>query len=59
MDPLGLSLENFDAIGTWRQTGEADLPIDASGSCLMERSSRGLRGCERCCWSAGTSSSAP
>jgi hypothetical protein len=31
MDPLGLSLENFDAIGTWRQTGEADLPIDASG----------------------------
>ena len=31
MDPLGLALENFDAIGTWRQTGEADLPIDASG----------------------------
>ncbi len=31
MDPLGLALENYDAVGTWRQTGEADLPIDASG----------------------------
>ena len=32
MDPLGLSLENYDAIGAWRTTGEADLPIDASGA---------------------------
>ena len=31
MDPLGLALENYDAIGAWRTTGEADLPIDASG----------------------------
>ena len=31
MDPLGLALENFDAIGRWRDTGEAGLPIDASG----------------------------
>jgi mono/diheme cytochrome c family protein len=31
MDPLGLALENYDAIGKWRTTGEADLPIDASG----------------------------
>jgi cytochrome c5 len=30
MDPLGLSLENFDAIGQWR-TKEAAGPIDASG----------------------------
>ncbi len=33
MDPLGLSLENFDAIGQWRTT-DADKPIDASGVLL-------------------------
>ena len=32
MDPLGLSLENFDAIGAWRTTSEARTPIDASGA---------------------------
>ena len=32
MDPLGLALENYNAIGKWRLTGEADLPIDASGN---------------------------
>jgi hypothetical protein len=32
MDPLGLSLENFDAIGQWRDRDrEAGDPIDASG----------------------------
>jgi mono/diheme cytochrome c family protein len=31
MDPLGLSLENFDATGRWRTLGEASTPIDASG----------------------------
>ena len=30
MDPLGFSLENFDAIGQWR-TMEGEAPIDASG----------------------------
>ncbi len=30
MDPVGLSLENFDAIGRWR-TAEGGTPIDASG----------------------------
>jgi hypothetical protein len=30
MDPLGFSLENFDAIGQWRTT-EAGAPINASG----------------------------
>jgi hypothetical protein len=29
-EPIGLSLENFDAIGTWR-TMDGDSPIDASG----------------------------
>ena len=31
MDPLGFALENFDAIGGWRATGEGGDPIDASG----------------------------
>jgi hypothetical protein len=31
MDPLGLALENFDAVGKWRTLGEGSLPIDASG----------------------------
>jgi mono/diheme cytochrome c family protein len=33
MDPLGLSLENFDAIGQWRAT-DAGTPINASGVLL-------------------------
>jgi hypothetical protein len=33
MDPLGLSLENFNAIGMWREK-ERGLPIDASGQLL-------------------------
>ncbi len=33
MDPLGLSLENFDAIGQWRTT-DTGHPIDASGVLL-------------------------
>jgi hypothetical protein len=33
MDPLGLSLENFDAIGQWRAS-DAGTPIDASGVLL-------------------------
>lgn len=33
MDPLGLALENFDAIGAWRTT-ENGFPIDASAEIL-------------------------
>jgi len=33
MDPLGFSLENFDALGQWRTT-DAGRPIDASGVLL-------------------------
>ncbi|MEO5741403.1 MAG: DUF1592 domain-containing protein [Vicinamibacterales bacterium] len=32
MDPLGLSLENFDMVGRWREVDEALAPIDASGT---------------------------
>jgi hypothetical protein len=31
MDPLGLSLENFDAVGRWRDRMEDDTAIDVSG----------------------------
>jgi hypothetical protein len=31
MDQLGFALENFDAIGEWRDTDASGLPIDASG----------------------------
>jgi hypothetical protein len=33
IDPLGLALENFDAVGAWRTTDEGS-PIDASGQLL-------------------------
>jgi hypothetical protein len=32
MDPLGLSLENFDFVGRWRTRDEALLQIDATGA---------------------------
>jgi hypothetical protein len=31
MDPIGLSLDNFDVIGSWRTTDEVDKAIDATG----------------------------
>ena len=36
MDPIGFSLENFDAVGTWRgrEGGTGGTPIDASGQLL-------------------------
>jgi hypothetical protein len=40
MDPLGLSLENFDAIGMWRDK-ERGLPIDAAGQLMSGESFRG------------------
>ena len=32
IDPIGFALENFDAIGKWRDLDEAYRPIDASGN---------------------------
>jgi hypothetical protein len=32
MDPLGFALENFNAVGQWRETSEAGKPVDASGT---------------------------
>jgi hypothetical protein len=44
MDPLGLALENFDAVGRWRISGEAGLPIDASGQLPNGTEFYGLQG---------------
>jgi hypothetical protein len=32
MDPLGLAMENFDAIGRWRKADEMRTPVDAAGA---------------------------
>jgi hypothetical protein len=32
MDPIGLSIENFDAVGRWRTRGEGDEAIDSAGA---------------------------
>lgn len=42
MDPLGLSLENFDALGAWRDM-EKDLPIDATGQLITGESFQDFR----------------
>jgi hypothetical protein len=42
MDPLGLALENFNALGMWRDT-EHDRPIDASGELLTGEQFDGIR----------------
>ena len=31
MDPIGFSLQNYDAIGSWRDLNEGGSPVDASG----------------------------
>jgi hypothetical protein len=32
MDPIGLAVENFDAVGRWRNRGEGDTAIDGAGA---------------------------
>jgi len=32
IDPLGFALENYDAVGRWRETYRTNLPIDSSGT---------------------------
>ena len=32
LDPLGFALENYDAVGVWREFDRAGLPIDAAGT---------------------------
>ena len=44
MDPAGLSMEHFDAIGRWRDQGDDWVPIDASGSVPGSGSFDGVTG---------------
>jgi hypothetical protein len=45
IDPVGLALENFDAVGRWRDREEGR-PIDASGGLFPGREVRGVSGLE-------------
>ena len=47
MDPLGFSLENFDAVGQWR-TNDDGAKIDPSGVCSTARRSTGRWRCAKC-----------
>ena len=46
MDPVGFSLENYDAVGRWRGS-EAEQPIDAAGSLPGGASFVGVAGLEK------------
>src|SRR6202040_3679782 len=46
MDPLGLALENFNALGLWRDK-ERGQPIDAAGKLLTGESFDGIRDLKR------------
>ena len=44
IDPLGFTLENFDAIGGWRTIDESGKPVDASGTTASGANIKGLSG---------------
>ena len=46
MDPVGFSLENFDAVGRWRTT-ENGVPVDAEGGLPGGRKFTGVEGLEK------------
>ena len=31
MDPIGFALQNYNAIGEWRENNEGGTPVDATG----------------------------
>ena len=53
MDPLGFALENFDAIGLWRDTSEAGQRIDASATMPGGEAFEGPAGLRRVLLSRG------
>jgi hypothetical protein len=47
MDPIGLSMENFDAVGRWRNRGDGDTAIDPSGALPSGSTFDGAAGLKR------------
>ena len=58
MDPIGFALENFDAVGRWRDT-DAGQPIDVSSALPDGTTVDGIAGVQRCCCATRSCSSAP
>ena len=46
IDPVGFSLENFDAVGRWRDLEVEDQPVDASGALPGDKEFQGIDGLE-------------
>ncbi len=46
IDPVGFSLENFNAVGQWRDLEVEDQPVDASGALPGDKEFRGIDGLE-------------
>jgi hypothetical protein len=47
MDPIGLALENFDAVGRWRNRSEGDMAIDAAGALPSGLTFEGVSGLKK------------
>ena len=47
MDPIGLSTENFDAVGHWRDRTEDGAAVDASGGRPDGRAFQGMAGLKK------------
>lgn len=46
IDPVGFSLENFNAIGQWRDLEVEEQPVDSSGALPGDKAFRGIDGLE-------------
>jgi hypothetical protein len=46
IDPVGFALENYDAVGRWRDLEVEDQPVDASGAVPGDREFHGVTGLE-------------
>jgi hypothetical protein len=44
IDPLGFALENYDAVGRWRDTYRTNLPVDSSGTLFKKHEFQDITG---------------